>query len=129
MGTPRPIGSCKEMDLVLNSVANFDGSNGLSRVVVIHFFDDRKDTIPSKLNTIALSAANVHHCILVEVFQPKANNDLLQNYLAPAVQKHGPPPAPGNPGAPGPVLAFYDERGNLVNFLKNFIFHAFKVGI
>ena len=119
MGTPRRIGTISEMKEVLNSVANFDGSNSLSRVVAVYFFVDPKDTIRSKLNQIAQAQENLHHCILVEVFQPKADERLLKRYLHPAV---GGPPT-------GPVLAFYNEIGNLVNFLKNFIFHAFKVGI
>merc|ERR1712062_37752 len=93
---------------VLNSVANFDGSNGHSRVVAVYFFDDPNDTIRSKLNAIAQLPLNVHHCILVEVFQRKANNNLLTTYLHPAVSRFGGPPA-------GPVLAFYDEIGNLIN--------------
>ena len=122
METPRPIVSLSQMREVLKYAANLKGSNGLSRVVAVYFFVDPKDTIRSKLNEIAKAPENVHHCILVEVFQPKAENSLLKTYLHPAVHHLRGPPT-------GPVLAFYSEIGNLVNFLKNFIFHAFKVGI
>ena len=118
---PQAIVSVSQMKDLLEYAAKLKGSS-FSRVVVVYFFVDPKDTIRSKLNAIAQLPLNVHHCILVEVFQRKANKNLLTTYLHPAVSRFGGPPT-------GPVLAFYDEIGNLVNFLKNFIFHAFKVGI
>ena len=127
MQSPRSLVICRQMEDQFKTVATFKGSS-FSRVLVVYFFDDLNDTIRSKLNDLAKE--NVSHCILVEVFQrtPPTDDNLLKTYLHPAV-RHFRGPRTGPLGQIGPVLAFYDERGSVVNFLKNFIFHAFKVGI
>ena len=67
---PQLIVTIHQMNDLLKEAGNFKGSNCRSRVVAVYIFVDPKDTIRSKLNQIAKAQDNVHHCILVEVYQP-----------------------------------------------------------